>query len=69
MLSVSETVPGGLMSFDIHLKKFSVVHSDRTNRSYLNPLPDSRIRSPLCGFDSGNDEEWGGRPVLDRVPR
>jgi len=25
------------MSFNNHLKKISVVHSDRTNRSYLNP--------------------------------
>ncbi len=27
------------MSFNSHLKKISVVHSDRTNRSYLNPAP------------------------------
>jgi hypothetical protein len=31
------------MGFNNHLKKS--VHSDRTNRSYLNPLSDSRVRS------------------------
>jgi hypothetical protein len=48
------------MSFNIHLKKFSVVHSDRTNRSYLNPLTDSLVSPLWCGFVTGNDEEWSG---------
>ncbi len=48
------------MSFNIHLKKNSVVHSDRSNHVYLNPLSDSRIRSPWCGFSTGSDEECGG---------
>jgi hypothetical protein len=57
------------MSFNIHLKKFSVVHSDSPNHVYLNPLSDSRIRLrgvavPLevmrCGVR---------KPVLGRVPR
>ena len=33
------------MSFNIHLQKIIVVHSDRTNRAYLNPLNNSRVRS------------------------
>jgi hypothetical protein len=48
------------MNFNNHLKKISVVHSDRTNRSYLNPLSDVRISPPWCDFATGNDEEWGG---------
>ena len=32
------------MCFDSHLKKISVVHSDRMNYVYLNPLPDFPIR-------------------------
>jgi hypothetical protein len=35
----------------------NVVHSNRTKRSYLNPLPDPRIRPPWCGFVTGNGEE------------
>ena len=49
-----------IMSFNSQLKKISVVHSDRPNRAYLNPLPDSRIRTPWRGFAAGSDEEWGG---------
>jgi hypothetical protein len=30
------------MRFNIHLKKISVVHSDKPNHTYLNPLTDSR---------------------------
>ena len=30
-----------------------------TNHAYQNPLLDSRIRTPWCGFDVRNDEEWG----------
>jgi hypothetical protein len=48
------------MSFNRHLEKFSVVHSDRPNHAYLNSLPDSRIRSRWCGFSAGGSEVWGG---------
>ena len=54
------------MNFNSHLKKISVVHSDRPNRAYLNPLPDSRIRPPWCGFAAGSDEEWGGETCSGR---
>jgi hypothetical protein len=37
-----------------------MVHSDRTNHSYLNPLTDSRISPSWYGFVGENDEEWGG---------
>jgi hypothetical protein len=34
-----------LKSFNNHLKKFSVVHSDRPKNVYLNPLTNSRVRT------------------------
>ena len=36
-----------------------MVHSDRPNRAYLNPLLDSRIRPPWRSFAARSDEEWG----------
>ena len=48
------------MSFNSHLKKISVVQSDRPNRAYMNPQSDSRISPPWCGFVTGSDEEWSG---------
>ncbi len=41
----------------IYIGKNCVVHSNRSNHTYLNPLPDSLIRSVWYIFADGSDEE------------
>jgi hypothetical protein len=36
-----------------HLNKISVVHLDRPNHAYLNPLPNSRVRPPVWSLLMG----------------
>jgi hypothetical protein len=58
-----------LKSFNSHLKKNSVVHSDRTKHVYLNPLPNSGSGLRCTVFTTGITRSRVGHPVLDKVPR